>query len=84
MSKKNPHTNPLDGKSGYTHELLAQLTAEELEEFLAYNRWEQENRRFTETNAYTSRAYHTYRTRRWAGMVAEERKDRETDRAQEP
>jgi hypothetical protein len=84
MSQKNPYTNPLDGKSGYTQELLSELTAEELEEFLAYNRWEQEHRTFANTNAYTSRAYHAYRTRRWAGMVAEERTDRATGRAQEP
>ena len=61
---ENPYLNPLDGKTGYTHKLLASLTPEEIREYIAWYRWRQEQDSFPEKpkNVYQSKAYFMYRT----------------------
>jgi hypothetical protein len=43
---KNPYPDPLAGRSGYTHELLASLTPEELKQYIANYQWHQANASF--------------------------------------
>ena len=64
---KNPYSNPLNGKSGYTHKLLASLTQKEIREYVAYYRWRQEHESFPDRpqNVYQSKAYFMYRTNQW-------------------
>ena len=61
---KNPHTNPLEGRTGNTAELLASLSSEEIKKYIAYYLWRQANETFPEKpkNAYQSQAYFKYRT----------------------
>ena len=61
---KNPYSNPLDGKSGYTHKQLALLTPKEIREYVTYYRWEQANRSFSDNpkSVYKSKSYFMYRT----------------------
>lgn len=60
----NPYKNPLDKKSGVTTNLLASLTREELQEYVAWYRWRQANETFSDKsrNVYKSSAYFMYRT----------------------
>ena len=64
---KNPYSNPLDGKSGYTHKLLAELTPEEIKQYVLHYRWEQANRSFPDNpkSVYKSKSYFMYRTNQW-------------------
>ena len=61
---KNPYSNPLDGKSGYTYKQLASLTPKEIREYVTYYRWEQANRSFPNNpkSVYESKSYFMYRT----------------------
>lgn len=61
---ENPHTNPLVGKFGFTHQLLASLTAEELGQYIAWYQWRRANESFPDKpkNMYQSKSYFLYRT----------------------
>lgn len=61
---QNPYPDPLAGRSGYTHELLASLTPEELKQYIANYRWSQAHASFPDKPAsvYLSKAYYMYRT----------------------
>jgi hypothetical protein len=61
---KNPYPDPLAGRSGYTHELLASLTPEELKRYIANYQWSQAHASFPEkpVSVYLSKAYYMYRT----------------------
>ncbi|MEY2609700.1 MAG: hypothetical protein RLZZ128_349 [Actinomycetota bacterium] len=65
MSSVNPYPDPTEGKSGSTLEILETLTIAELETYISHLTWEQANRSFTETTAYTSRSYYRYRSTSW-------------------
>ena len=58
----NPHTDPTEGKTGYTEDILNSLTVEELREYINYTRWNQTFGTFDTGNRYTSQAYSNYRT----------------------
>ena len=64
---QNPYPNPLAGRSGYTHELLASLTPEEIKQYVLHYRWEQANASFPvkPKSVYKSKAYYMYRTNQW-------------------
>ena len=61
---QNPYPNPLAGRSGYTPELLASLTPEELKRYIANYQWSQAHASFPEkpVSVYLSKAYYMYRT----------------------
>jgi hypothetical protein len=61
---KNPYRNPLDGKTGNTQELLAELNIDELQLYIAHYRWRQANEKFAQKprNRYQSESYFRYRT----------------------
>lgn len=61
---QNPYPDPLAGRSGYTHELLASLTPEELKQYIANYQWSQAHASFPEKphSVYLSKAYYMYRT----------------------
>ena len=61
---KNPYSDPLAGRSGYTHELLASLTSEEIKQYIANYQWSQAHASFPDKPAsvYQSKAYYMYRT----------------------
>jgi len=61
---KNPYPDPLAGRSGYTHELLASLTPEEIKQYIANYQWHQANASFPDNpkSIYKSKAYFMYRT----------------------
>jgi hypothetical protein len=61
---KNPYTNPLDGRSGNTPELLKSLNSEELQQYVAWYQWRRANESFPDKpkNMYQSKSYFTYRT----------------------
>jgi hypothetical protein len=61
---KNPYTNPLDGRSGNTLEMLKSLTPQELQQCVAYYQWRRANESFPDkpTNMYQSKSYYMYRT----------------------
>ena len=61
---KNPYPDPLAGRSGYTHELLASLTPEELKQYIANYQWSQAHASFPDKphSVYLSKAYYMYRT----------------------
>ena len=61
---QNPYPNPLAGRSGYTHELLASLTPEELKQYIANYQWSQAHASFPEKprSMYQSKAYFLLRT----------------------
>ena len=61
---QNPYPDPLAGRSGYTHELLASLTPEEIKQYIANYQWSQANASFPEKpeSVYQSKAYYLYRT----------------------
>ena len=61
---QNPYPDPLAGRSGYTHELLASLTSEEIKQYIANYQWSQANTSFPEKpdSVYQSKAYYMYRT----------------------
>ena len=61
---KNPYRNPLDGKTGNTQELLAELNIDELQLYIAHYRWRQANEKFPQEprNRYQSESYFRYRT----------------------
>ena len=61
----NPYPDPTEGKSGNTLEILESLTTKELETYVKHLRWNQENRTFSETNVYRSRAYYVFRSGNW-------------------
>ena len=65
MSAVNPFPDPTAGKSGPTLEILESLTIAELETYISHLTWEQSNRAFAETTAYTSRSYYGYRSTNW-------------------
>ena len=73
----NPPPNPLDGKVGFTHELLESLTDEELTEYETYLRWIESNSTYDETNVYRSKSYAFYRRSRWHSMIYEIREERQ-------
>ena len=60
----NPYTNPLDGLSGNTLELLRALTPEELLQYVACYQWKRANESFPDKpkNMYQSKSYFIYRT----------------------
>ena len=64
---QNPYPNPLAGRSGHTHELLALLTPEEIKQYVLHYRWEQANTSFPDNpkSVYKSKAYYMYRTNQW-------------------
>ena len=61
---KNPYPDPLAGRSGYTHELLASLTPEEIKQYIANYQWSQAHKSFPDKphSVYLSKAYCMYRT----------------------
>jgi len=61
---QNPYPDPLAGQSGYTHELLASLTPEEIKQYIANYQWSQAHASFPENpdSVYLSKAYYMYRT----------------------
>ena len=61
---QNPYPNPLAGRSGYTHELLASLTPEEIKQYIANYQWSQAHASFPDKprSVYLSKAYYMYRT----------------------
>ena len=61
---QNPYSNPLAGRSGCTHELLASLTPEEIKQYIANFQWSQAHASFPEKpdSVYQSKAYYMYRT----------------------
>jgi hypothetical protein len=61
---QNPYPNPLAGRSGYTHELLASLTPEEIKQYIANFQWSQAHASFPEKpdRWYQSKSYYMYRT----------------------
>ena len=61
---RNPYPDPLAGRSGYIHELLASLTPEEIKQYIAHCRWSQANTSLLEKpdNVYQSKQYYMYRT----------------------
>ena len=61
---QNPYPNPLAGRSGYTHELLASLTPEEIKQYIANFQWSQAHASFPEKPDwwYQSKAYFLLRT----------------------
>ena len=61
---KNPYSDPLVGRSGKTHELLASLTPEEIKQYIANYQWSQAHASFPEKpdSVYQSKAYYMYRT----------------------
>ena len=61
---ENPYPNPLAGRSGYTHELLASLTPEEIKQYIANYQWGQAHKSFPDKphSVYLSKAYYMYRT----------------------
>ena len=61
---KNPYPDPLAGRSGYTHELLALLTPEEIKQYIANYQWSQAHALFPDKphSVYLSKAYYMYRT----------------------
>ena len=61
---KNPYPDPLVGRSGYTNELLASLTPEEIKPYIANYQWSQAHASFPENldSVYQSKAYYMYRT----------------------
>ena len=73
----NPPPNPLDGKEGFTHELLKSLTEEELTEYETYLRWIESNNTYDETNVYRSKSYALCRRSRWHSMIYEIREERQ-------
>ena len=64
---ENPHVNPLDGKSGNMAKLLAALTREELQKYIAHYQWEQQHQSFPANprSPYKSESYYRYRTSQW-------------------
>jgi hypothetical protein len=81
---KNPYPDPLAGRSGYTHELLALLTPEEIKQYIANYQWEQANASFPEKpeSVYQSKAYYMYRTNQFiydAQKVLAERGEMKSD-----
>ena len=64
---QNPYPNPLAGRSGNTHELLASLTPAEIRQYVLHYRWEQANMSFPDNpkSVYKSKAYYMYRTNQW-------------------
>ena len=60
----NPYPNPLDGRSGYTHELLASLTPEEIKQYITNFQWRQAHEVFPEKprSMYQSKAYFLLQT----------------------
>ena len=61
---QNPYPDPLAGRSGYTHELLASLTPEEIKQYIASYQWSQAHASFPDKpdSVYLSKAYYMYRT----------------------
>ena len=61
---QNPYPDPLAGRSGYTHELLASLTPEEIKQYIANYQWSQAHASFPDKpdSVYLSKAYYMYRT----------------------
>ena len=61
---KNSYTNPLDGRSGNTLELLKSLTSDELRQYIACYQWRRANETFSDRpkNTYRLRSYFSYRT----------------------
>jgi hypothetical protein len=61
---KNPYPDPLAGRSGYSHELLASLTPEEIIQYIANYQWSQAHASFPDKphSVYLSKAYYMYRT----------------------
>ncbi len=81
---QNPYPNPLAGRSGYTHELLASLTPEEIKQYIANYQWEQANASFPEKpeSVYQSKAYFLLRTNQFihnAKLVLAERGEIKSD-----
>ena len=64
---ENPYRNPLDGKTGNTQELLAELNIDELQLYIAHYRWRQANETFSYNpkTPYRSGSYFRYRTNQW-------------------
>jgi hypothetical protein len=60
---KNHYTNPLDGRSGNTLELLKSLTEEELRQYIACYQWRRANESLPDKpkNMYQSKSYFAYR-----------------------
>jgi hypothetical protein len=61
---KNSYPDPLVGRFGYTHELLASLTPEEIKQYIANYQWSQANESFPDKphSVYLPKAYYMYRT----------------------
>ena len=61
---QNPYPDPLAGRFGYTHELLASLTPEEIKQYIANYQWSQAHASFPDKphSVYLSKAYYMYRT----------------------
>ena len=70
-AQRNPYADPTAGLSGSTAEILESLTNAELETYINHLLWEQEHRTFSESNVYTSRGYHAYRSGNWIGQCRE-------------
>jgi hypothetical protein len=81
---QNPYPNPLAGRSGYTHELLASLTPEEIKQYIANFQWRQAHEVFPKKprSMYQSKAYFLLRTNQFihnAKLVLAERGEIKSD-----
>jgi len=81
---QNPYPDPLAGRSGYTHELLASLTPEEIKQYIANYQWSQAHASFPDKpdSVYLSKAYYMYRTNQFiydAQKLLAERGEIESD-----
>ena len=72
----NPFTNPTEGKSGSTLEILEALTTPELEAYIEYLLWEQRHRGDSGSSAYQSASYFRYRSEQWIHTCRQIIKDR--------
>jgi hypothetical protein len=64
---ENPYSNPLNGKTGNTQDLLARLSIDELQVYIAHYRWRQAHEQFSDNpkTPYQSASYFRYRTNQW-------------------
>ena len=75
---QNPYPDPLDGKTGFMHELLDALSPDELRQYIAHYQWRQANEVLPERprNMYQSKQYFLLRTNQFihnAKLVLAER-----------